>query len=159
MIVYHTSKVDVENPDVKHSRNNLDFGRGFYVTKLKQQALKYAEKFILRNQRAVLNTYDLSDDWKKAKVKIFDSYNEEWLDFIIANRKGLKVEKFDAVEGGVANDNVIDTVEDYENGRITAEQALGQLAYKKVNHQICIRAQKVIDMYLRHVESVELKGA
>ena len=54
---------------------------------------------------------------------------------------------------------MIDTVEDYENGRITAEQALGQLAYKKVNHQICIRAQKVIDTYLRHVESVELKGA
>ena len=58
----------------------------------------------------------------------------------------------------MANDNVIDTVEDYENGRITAEQALGQLAYKKVNHQICIRAQKVIDTFLWHVESVELKG-
>ena len=47
----------------------------------------------------------------------------------------------------------------YENGRITAEQALGQLAHKKVNHQICIRAQEAIDNYLRYVESVELKGA
>ena len=27
---------------------------------------------------------------------------------------------YDAVEGGVANDQVIDTVEDYEMGRITA---------------------------------------
>ena len=27
------------------------------------------------------------------------------------------------------------------------------------HHQICIRAQKVIDTFLRHVESVELKGA
>lgn len=52
------------------------------------------------------------------------------------------------VEGGVANDNVIDTVEDYENGIITAEQALGQLRYKKVNHQICILNQEIIDKHL-----------
>lgn len=55
---------------------------------------------------------------------------------------------YDMVEGGVANDNVIDTVEDYENGIITAEQALGQLRYRKVNHQICILNQEIIDRYL-----------
>ena len=56
--------------------------------------------------------------------------------------------QYDIVEGGVANDNVIDTVEDYENGIITAEQALGQLRYKRVNHQICILNQEIIDRYL-----------
>ncbi|UKI43141.1 MAG: DUF3990 domain-containing protein [Porphyromonadaceae bacterium] len=59
-------------------------------------------------------------------------------------------------EGGVANDNVIDTVEDYENGRITAEQALGQLKYKQVNHQICIRNQQIIDKFLNFVSSYPL---
>lgn len=57
------------------------------------------------------------------------------------------------VEGGVANDNVIDTVEDYENGIITAEQALGQLRYKNVNHQICILNQEIIDKYLTFINS------
>lgn len=56
---------------------------------------------------------------------------------------------YDIVEGGVANDNVIDTVEDYENGIITANQALGQLIYKKVNHQVCILNQEIIDKYLK----------
>lgn len=60
---------------------------------------------------------------------------------------------YDMVEGGVANDNVIDTVEDYENGIITAEQALGQLIYKKVNHQICILNQEIIDKYLKFISS------
>ncbi len=60
---------------------------------------------------------------------------------------------YDIVEGGVANDNVIDTVEDYENGIITAEQALGQLRYKKVNHQICILNQEIIDKYLVFIQS------
>jgi len=31
---------------------------------------------------------------------------------------------------------------------ITAEQALGQLRYRKVNHQICILNQEIIDRYL-----------
>ena len=76
---------------------------------------------------------------------------------MIDSRKGGKRQsRYDVVEGGVANDNVIDTVEDYENGIITAEQALGQLAYKKVNHQICIHSQKIIDECVRFVESKKM---
>lgn len=68
-----------------------------------------------------------------------------------------KASEFDAVEGGVANDNVIDTVEDYEKGVITAEQALGQLRYKEVNHQLCILNQTVIDKYLIFIECITLQ--
>ena len=72
-------------------------------------------------------------------------------------RKGKDISsEYDIVEGGVANDNVIDTVEDYEKGIITAEQALGQLCYKKINHQICILNQEVIDKYLSYIESITL---
>ena len=65
--------------------------------------------------------------------------------------------QYDMVEGGVANDNVIDTIEDYENGFITAEQALGQLKYKKVNHQICILNQEIVDKYLSFTSSEIVK--
>ena len=41
-------------------------------------------------------------------------------------------------------------------GRITAEQALGQLKYAKPNHQICILNQEIIDKYLTFIESKEL---
>ena len=57
----------------------------------------------------------------------------------------------------MANDNVIDTVEDYENGIITAEQALGQLKYKAVNHQICILNQAIVDKYLSFISSEMVK--
>jgi hypothetical protein len=76
----------------------------------------------------------------------------EWLNYVIDCRRGGELQlQYDVIEGGVANDNVIDTVEDYENGIITAEQALGQLIYKKVNHQICIRSQVVIDTCLKFI--------
>ena len=78
----------------------------------------------------------------------------EWLEYVIDCRSGGTIQnQYDIVEGGVANDNVIDTVEDYENGIITAEQALGQLKYKAVNHQICILNQEIVDKYLTFISS------
>lgn len=32
MILYHGSFVAVNQPDLVHSRKNVDFGKGFYVT-------------------------------------------------------------------------------------------------------------------------------
>lgn len=77
----------------------------------------------------------------------------EWLDFVVACRQGKDNTDYDIVEGGVANDQVIDTVEDYENGRITAEQALDQLRFKTPNNQICFRNQAAIDRFLKFVGS------
>lgn len=33
MLVYHSSNCRFTNPDVLHSREALDFGKGFYVTR------------------------------------------------------------------------------------------------------------------------------
>ena len=114
-----------------------------------------------RNAQPVLNTYQFNleqatDDG--IRIKSFPSYDLEWLDYVVACRRGKDVsDEFDIVEGGIANDNVIDTVEDYEKGIITAEQALGQLRYKKVNHQLCILNQAVTDKYLTFTESILLE--
>ena len=35
MTLYHASPLIVEHPDICHSRNNLDFGRGFYTTSIR----------------------------------------------------------------------------------------------------------------------------
>lgn len=34
MKLYHTSTIIVDKPDVYHSREHLDFGKGFYLTTL-----------------------------------------------------------------------------------------------------------------------------
>ena len=38
MILYHGSFLEIAKPDLVHSRPNVDFGRGFYVTPLCVQA-------------------------------------------------------------------------------------------------------------------------
>ncbi len=158
--LYHGSYIAVPSPLVGLGRKKVDFGQGFYLTNLQEQAKAWAETIAERkgrNKQPIVSAYTL--DYSSVKndgfrVKIFDSYNLEWLEYVIDCRRGGEMQKqYDIVEGGVANDNVIDTVEDYENDIITAEQALGQLRYKKVDHQICILNQEIIDKYLKFEHS------
>lgn len=45
MTLYHGSYKEITHPDIVHSRNNVDFGRGFYTTPLLEQAQKWSRKF------------------------------------------------------------------------------------------------------------------
>jgi hypothetical protein len=157
MKVYHGSIVEVVHPLVSLGRQNLDFGEGFYVTDMKEQAVRWAERMGRRKLTApVVSVYDfdLEEAKKICQYLKFEAYDKTWLDFIVGNRKGRNLWKsYDVVEGGVANDNVIDTVEDYMNGRMSAEVALMELSKHQPNNQICILNQSIVDACLQFVES------
>lgn len=165
LTLYHGSQISVTQPNAKAGRKNLDFGPGFYLTKIRKQAEDWAVVMAGRkgrNAEAVLNIYLFDIDQVVAdgiRIKSFSIYDLEWLEYVVTCRQGKDYScEYDIVEGGVANDNVIDTIEDYEKGIITSEQALGQLRYKKVNHQLCILNQAVIDKYLTFTESIVIES-
>ena len=54
MIVYHTTTLEVIKPDTLHSRKRLDFGKGFYLTAMREQAERYGERFIRRGEPAII---------------------------------------------------------------------------------------------------------
>ena len=115
--LYHGSNIIVEQPLVSIGRKDLDFGPGFYLTPLFEQASKWALriKAIRRAEEAIVNIYEFTQA-QHCKVKRFDAYNKEWLDFIVDSRKGKQPWKeYDIIEGGVADDRVIDAVEAYGN--------------------------------------------
>lgn len=156
MILYHSSNVSVERPDTNFSRNYLDFGKGFYLTSLYEQAVKYAQRFMRRQQNAWLNTYELNynaDDWR---VRIFEAYDREWLDFVSRCRAGEDDSDYDIVIGGIANDKVIQTLDRYFEGELSENDTLGLLKYEKPNNQYCIRSQKMLDKCLNYLESSRL---
>ncbi len=84
----------------------------------------------------------------------FTAYDKDWLDFIVGNRQGKNPAKdYDYIEGGIANDRVIDTVNLYITGFYETESALQQLAFHKPNNQICILNQELINKYLEYVRT------
>lgn len=157
MKLYHASNCIIDTPDVYHSRDLLDFGKGFYLTSLADQARKYSQRFLFRGDKAYLNHYILDDDLSAYNVKEFTTYDEEWLDFVAACRAGKPTELYDIVSGGIADDKVFNTIDLYFSGNISKTEALERLAFIHPNHQICITNQDVIGKSLHFIEAEEIK--
>ncbi len=156
MKLYHSSYVAVEKPDTIHSRDYLDFGKGFYLTSIHEQAVRYAQRFIRRQRDAWLNAYEFEFEPSEWKIVTFGSYDREWLDFVAKCRAGKDDTDFDLVRGGIADDKVIQTLDRYFDGELSENETLGLLKYEKPNIQYCIRSQKMLDVCLKHIESNRL---
>ena len=156
MKVYHGSFTAVELPDVFHSRKTVDFGPGFYVTPIYDQARKWSQKFKSKGQSSVISVYAFDEEKARSQFRIrkFETYSEEWLDTILACRSGRGKNDFDLVIGGVANDKVFNTVELYFDQLIDKTEAIKRLRYEKPNLQICFCTQEAIDALL-HYEGSE----
>lgn len=162
LTVYHGSTCRVEQPLAGACRPNLDFGMGFYVTDLKKQATRWALRTAdVRHQtEAWLNTYSLDIDACRvapSRYLHFETYNAEWLDFVVACRQGSMIwQKYDIIEGGIADDRVIRTIDLYIRGDYTREEALARLVHQEPNNQICIISQELIEHHLLFVEATLL---
>ena len=157
MRIYHTSTIEIVAPDIIHSREGLDFGAGFYATALLEQAVAYGQKFAFKGMPAILNEYELDENYAEAKIKQFDRYDKEWLDFIIANRSmAISSTEYEIIEGGVADDKIFRTIDLLLSGEITKSAALKRLKYEKQNHQICFKTQNAIDRYIKFITSRNL---
>lgn len=157
MIVYHASNQIVERPDTKHSRKYLDFGQGFYVTPVKVQALNYSERFKAWGDTAYLNTYEMKAPVSGLRCKTFAHYDEEWLDFVAACRRGMTVEQYDIVEGGIADDRVYNTVDLYFSEQISKAEAIRRLEAVRPNQQVCFLTQQAIDTCLTYLKTEEIR--
>ena len=145
MILYHGGAVAIAAPDLLHSRRAVDFGPGFYVTPIYDQARRWSEKRKRRLGAAVVSKYEFDED-AAANLKIlrFDSYSEAWLDFIVKCRAIKDDSDWDVVSGGVANDKVFDTLEAFFDGFATKAQTIDRLRMESPNMQYCFRTQAAL---------------
>lgn len=151
MKVYHGSSVIVEKPEVKQGRTNTDFGLGFYVT----ENYEMAEKWASHKEPAIINEYDLNIE----RLNIYDfDLNSEWLDFVVANRKGkadsYDFTNYDVLRGPTVDDKMFSTIEQYENGFISQETAIKAFTSMKIGIQISIINQKAIDDCLQFTGAI-----
>jgi hypothetical protein len=156
MILYHGSFTEVARPDYWRSRVKVDFGRGFYITPYREQALKWSERFLRRYGSRVVSQYEFDEKGARENLRIleFPKYNEEWLDFITLCRLGIgNNESYDLIIGSVANDKVFDALEAYFNGYSDKVTAIQKLRYEEPNLQYCFANQETIDEYLTFITS------
>jgi hypothetical protein len=161
LTVYHGATTIVDSPLVSVGRENLDFGKGFYITDIREQAENWGTRAANIGKPQWLNIYHFDLETVRAKYRYlrFEAYNKEWLDFIVGCRRGLQNwQDYDVIEGGVADDRVIDTVNLYMLGILPEETALERLAYHQPNNQFCIINQEVVDKHLNYIKAEPLNG-
>ena len=145
MQVFHGSYTEIESIDLSKCQANKDFGRGFYVTKIKKQAEEWAEIIGKVNGTVGVVTeftfYERAFTEESLKVLRFGEYNDEWFDFVILNRNLESTEQkhdYDIIEGPVADDKVQRRINRYLEGEISRKDFFEQLTkYPEPSHQIC----------------------
>jgi hypothetical protein len=153
MQVYHGSYTKIAKIDLSKGQANKDFGRGFYVTRFREQAEIWAE--IIGNKHETNGVVTEFKFYERAfvddayKTLRFNDYNEQWLDFIVLNRDKSTIEQqhdYDIIEGPVANDKVQSRIDQYLNGELSKEKFLNMLKHHEESHQICFCTRKSLQM-------------
>ncbi len=151
MIVYHGTIEIVEKPDVLHSFRPLDFGKGFYVTTVKEQAEKWARRKadLYNKETGIVNSYEMKNITEGILEKTFPDDLSEWIDFVCNCRDGgEEYSKYDLISGKVANDKVFRVVDMYHQGIWDKERALKEIKVYETYDQIAFITQKAIDQLL-----------
>lgn len=160
MIVYHGSNVIVNNPDIEHSFRPLDFGKGFYVTTVKEQAERWAKRKadICDSDKAIVTVYQMSENFDGIIWKCFEEDLTEWIDFACRCRNEENdYLQYDLIKGKVANDKVFRVVDMYRSGIWDKERVLKEIKMYPNYDQIAFISSKAIDQLLCYETYYEVK--
>lgn len=138
-IIYHGSNVEVQNPKILVNGHYKDFGYGFYCTNIEKQAKRWA---LTKKGDSVVNNYSYIKN-SELKVLSFPEMTDEWLEFVVACRRGQK-HSYDIVEGPMADDQIWDYLEDYTAGNITKEAFWLLVKFKYPTHQIVFCTEEAL---------------
>ncbi|HRO76792.1 MAG TPA: DUF3990 domain-containing protein [Crocinitomicaceae bacterium] len=164
MKVYHGSYTEIETIDLSKGELQRDFGRGFYVTNLREQAEYWAiRKGNFNKTNGVVTEftfYESAFATDYYKTLRFEDYTEEWLDFVIFNRKNSSlnnVHDYDIVEGPVADDAIATRIALYLESGISKVDFIEELRFKHtLSHQVAFCTEKSLVMLKKSWSKVDL---
>lgn len=161
MLLYHGSNTNIEVIDLAFCRPYKDFGRGFYLTVIKEQAEKMAMRVArIYGGSPMTNVFEIEDSFANSKelnIKNFGNQtSREWAEFVMNNRNRKFTDftdskcnldnKYDIVIGPIANDDMAVLFRQYENGTISFENMVSGMIYKETTNQYSFHTEKAIGL-------------
>ncbi|MCD8300122.1 MAG: DUF3990 domain-containing protein [Clostridiales bacterium] len=173
--LYHGTISKITDVDVTAGRSRKDFGKGFYMAVSKQQAIgmmhkKYREavRRSRNKENAVFHEYlyevELNlERLNHMKVKVFETADSEWLDFVLmCRKKGGMPHDYDFVAGATADDDTALCLKAYEEGLYgetgspqAKETLLKNLEVENLGIQYFIGKQNVADTIIKSIREID----
>lgn len=181
---YHTTGLNewksIHNLGVQADYNklnsiDLDFGYGFYMSDTQERAEIYGNKLVdahlrLPNDIVILEfnftpyIYFSGQDYTS---KIFESYDDEFADFVFENRTknddGAAQHEYDIIYGVMSDSLPTKLISEYQIGRVTKGDVLVSLKKATSMKQLSLHNQCICDIlcleraYLFNTDTLERK--
>lgn len=173
--LYHGTISEIQQINVDLGRERKDFGKGFYMAVSKKQAVgmmhkKYRE--VVRRSRGkqekdfAERLYEITLDEaviSDLKIKIFDTADLEWLDFVLMCReKGGTPHDYDMVIGPTADDDTVLCLKTYRDGfygKVGSDAAkrilLNNLETENLGIQYYIGKQEAADRLIADLREID----
>lgn len=149
MKLYHGSNMLIEQIDLSKCKPYKDFGQGFYLTEIKEQAEQMARRTAaIYGGEPVVTEFEFDETvLNTLSVKVFTEPDQEWALFVMANRSRKHMQPvhgFDIVIGPVADDTIATLFRNFDDGIIDLQMLVNGLRYKKVSSQYLFHSAEAI---------------
>lgn len=164
MRLFHGSNTEIMTIDLLKCRPYKDFGLGFYLTTMKDQAEKMAKRVAnIYGGAPCITEFEFDESaWKDTTLsgRIFTAPTKEWALFVIHNRNRSYTDianpecnldcKYDLVAGPIADDDLALLFRQFEGGLIDVDALIRGMKYKKLTNQYSFHSDNAI-RYLQKV--------
>ena len=155
MKLYHGTNIDFSEIDLAKFFPLKDFGKGFYLTTIREQAERMAKrKQEALGGKAIVQEYEFDENVlhkDDLKALVFEGTTPEWATFIFNNRSRNKNYRhdYDIVVGPIADDGVAFLINQYTMGAVTLAQFTRMLKFKKLSNQYFFGTEKAVKQLRR----------
>ena len=178
LILYHGSYCEVRSPQNEKCARRKDFGKGFYLTTSKEQAVNFLKTAIIKaeaggviepgQEYGIVSTFEVRLNHELSSY-IFQSADKDWLHCVAAHRKRnsfaeveKKMAQYDVIAGKIADDATNRTLVAYISGtygkmgsKTADEFCISQLMPDRLKDQYCFKTARALEC-LRFVEGEKI---
>lgn len=168
LILYHGSYCEVNHPMLVKCSKRKDFGRGFYLTTSREQAVSFLKTAIIKaeiggiinagQEYGVLSTFEVHLKHELSNY-IFQEADAHWLHCVAAHRKAdsfvgveKEMEQYDVIAGKIADDATNRTLVAYVSGtfgemgsKSADDFCIGQLLPERLKDQYCFKTERSLE--------------
>jgi len=161
MMLYHGSNQEILTVDLSRCKPYKDFGRGFYLTTIDEQAKTMAKRTArIYSGTPIVTVFEFDEHVNgNLSIKSFTEPTAEWALFVLNNRNrhfhdmadlnSNHDNKYDIVTGPVANDDIAVLFRTFASGFIDLDSLVKGMKYRKLSNQYSFHTGHAISYLLR----------